>query len=216
MSFQQGPNEHKRHGTTAAAFGWAVYLLARHPIIQSDLRAELMSQAFTDDWITSDPTRLDKVPLLNAVCNETLRLYPSVPLIPRVANQDTSILNCFVPKGTQVMIAPCAVNRASHLWGPTAEQFRPKRWIDQSTGDVNKKGGAESAYAMLTFLHGPRKCLGSEYARAKLNVMVAAWVTSFEFELPNPHDSVLPRGRLAARPGDGNDQLMIRVKPVGG
>ncbi|PLB51291.1 cytochrome P450 [Aspergillus steynii IBT 23096] len=205
------------HETVAASFGWAVYLLASHPSIQTDLRAEILSCASPEDWITQNPevaTRLENITLLNAVCNETLRLYPSVPLTARVAAQDTSILDCPVPKGTPVMVAPGAINRAPHLWGPTAGQFRPERWIDAATGEVNKKGGAESVYAMLTFLHGPRNCLGSGYGRAKLSVMVAAFVAAFEFELEDPQEPILQNGRLATRPGDRNDRLMIRVRPV--
>ncbi|KAH8429367.1 cytochrome P450 [Aspergillus melleus] len=205
------------HETIAGSLGWSVYLLATHPSIQTVLREELLSCASPEEWAMQSPditTRLERVPLLNAVCNETLRLYPSIPLTPRVAKQDTSILDCPVPKGTRVMIAPYAINRAPHLWGPTANEFKPERWIDETTGEVNKKGGADSTYAMLTFLHGPHNCMGSGYAKANLRVMVAALVTAFEMELAYPDERVLPSGRLAARPGDKNDRLMIRFRPV--
>ncbi|KAI9035670.1 cytochrome P450 [Aspergillus affinis] len=159
------------HETVAGALGWAIYLLASHPTIQASLRAEILSCASPEEWATESPdiaACLEHILILNAVCNETVRLYPSISVAPRVATEDTSILDCPVPKGTRVMIPTCAINRAPYLWGPTANEFRPERWIDETTGELNRKGGAESSYAILSFLHGRHNCMGSGSAKAEL------------------------------------------------
>ena len=71
----------------------------------------------------------------------------------RVAGNDTSINDQFVPKGTTIIVAPWAINTSTHFWGSDALEFKPGRWLD-SEGRANNKGSADSAYSFLTFLHG--------------------------------------------------------------
>ncbi|KAH8423166.1 uncharacterized protein LDX57_000921 [Aspergillus melleus] len=201
------------HETVAGTFGWAINLLASHSSIQDRLREELRLHASRPGDQMAES--LESLPLLYGVCNEAIRLYPSVPITPRVASRETSILNYTVPKDTRIMIAPCAINRAPHLWGPTADESVPDRWVDAATGLMNKTGGAESVYANLTFLHGAHGCIGADYARAELRAMVAAFVLAFEMEIrAEDRGKVTVRGRLAARPGDEDGRLLIRLKAV--
>jgi cytochrome P450 len=84
------------------------YLLATHPEIQSRLRDEIRENLPSNPGPDVDlATILESLPLLNGVCNETLRLYPTVPITIRDAVVDTSILGQFIPKGTQVLLVPC-------------------------------------------------------------------------------------------------------------
>ncbi|PLB45592.1 cytochrome P450 [Aspergillus steynii IBT 23096] len=200
------------HETVAATFGWTIHLLARHPDIQSRLRSELRLHASLCGTQISES--LESLPLLHGVCNEAIRMYPSIPVTPRIATRETSILNYTVPKDTRIMIAPCAINRAPHLWGPSANEFMPERWID-ADGGMNKTGGAESVFANLTFLHGAHGCIGADYARAELRAMVAALVGAFEMEIGAEEcERVVVRGRLATRPGDEEGRLLVRLRPV--
>ncbi|KAI9037924.1 cytochrome P450 [Aspergillus affinis] len=201
------------HETVAATFGWTIHLLASHPHIQTRVREELRFHASRSGDQMAES--LESLPLLHGVCNEAIRLYPSVPITPRVATRETSILNHAVPKDTRIMIAPCAINRSPHLWGSTADEFMPDRWIDAATGLVNKTGGAESLYANLTFLHGAHGCIGADYAKVELRAMVAAFVQAFEMDIrAEDQGRVIVRGRLATRPGDENGRLLIRLKAV--
>ena len=160
------------HETTASAMTWALYLLCLHPETQKRLRDEIRANITSiDDTETVTAATLDKCHYLHAVCNETLRVFPPVPFIPREAGRDTSILGHYVPKGTKVMLLPWAVNTATSLWGPDAHKFDPDRWL--GPGKANS-GGAESNYAFLTFLHGPRSCIGQSFAKAEF-----AWYVPF-------------------------------------
>jgi cytochrome P450 len=152
------------------------------------------------------------MPYLNAVCNETLRLYPTIPSTARVAIRDTSISGQFVPKGTFSFIVPWATNRDPELWGSDSEQFRPERWIDPETGRANYMGGADSNYSFLTFLHGPRSCIGEKFARAEMRALVAAFVGSFEIEMADPNEKVLVGGTITSKPVNG---MKLRLKPLG-
>jgi cytochrome P450 len=170
--------------------------------LREEIRSNIPSGALTNPDIDLG-TILESLPLLNGVCNETLRLYPTVPVTTRVSVTETTVLGYKVPKGTRVIMPPWAINRSPELWGPDAEEFIPDRWIDQTTGKPNNSGGAANNYAIMTFLHGPRSCIGQGFAKAELRCLVAAFVGVLQLDLVNP-DQV-------ARPGG-----MITLKPVGG
>ena len=155
-----------------------------------------------DPKVLSDPNfdiagLLESMPYLNGVCNEVLRLYPAVQVLARVALRDTTIANHFVPKGTMAFVVPWAINRNPALWGPDSEEFVPERWIDKKTGRATMHGGSDSNYAFVTFLHGPRSCIGERFARAEMRALLTAFVGSFETKLANPGEKVVVSGTIA-------------------
>ena len=93
------------HETSAAALTWTVYLLATHRAVQSRLREEIRSH-IAGLSSPMDSTKLDGLPYLHAICNESLRVYPPIPYTVRDAVRDTIILDQFVPRGTRVVVAP--------------------------------------------------------------------------------------------------------------
>ena len=148
------------HETTASAMVWAIYALCQNPEHQVRLREEIRAHlpSTKDKSTTVTAETLDKLPFLNAVCNEVLRMYAPVSLTLREAANDTSIQGQFVPAGTKVVIVPKAINVSKELWGPDADKFNPDRWM--GPGRANN-GCAESNFSFLTFLHGPRSCIGT-------------------------------------------------------
>lgn len=205
------------HETTSSAFTWLTYLLALHPDIQSRLRNEVLTHIPAD--VSSEPELaklIESLPLLNAVAYETLRLYPTVPITVRQSIRPTTLNDVFIPKGTQIILSPWAINRSPHLWGKDAESFIPDRWIDADPsspfgGHANNHGGAPSAYAQLTFLHGPRSCIGAAFARAELRCLAAAFVRSFNVELARPGVEAVPAGVVTTKPRDG---MHLRLTPI--
>ena len=141
------------HETTASATTWALLALSQHPGTQTRLREEIRANlpSIEDDTTPMSAEVMDRLPYLHAVCNEVLRLHSPVPLTRREAAKDTTILGQFVPKGTDIILAPVAVNTSKELWGEDALEFNPERWM--APGKANS-GGAASNYSMLTFLHG--------------------------------------------------------------
>lgn len=182
------------HETTSATMTWAMYALCRNPEMQRKLRAEVRTNlpSADDAAATISSADIDRLPYLNAVVNETLRLYPVVPMTVREAVQDLVIQGVPIPRGTIITIPPWAVNVDKTLWGDDADEFKPERWIDRREVDgvmtetANNTGGSTSNYAFLTFLHGPRSCIGSSFAKAEFACMLATWVRRFEFELADP------------------------------
>ncbi|KAF2669789.1 cytochrome P450 monooxygenase [Microthyrium microscopicum] len=203
------------HETTSSAFSWTLYTLATHPTYQSRLRHELAT-TLPEDPSATDPltlaSTLESLPLLNGICSEVQRLWPSVPQTVRVTNRDTSLGNYFIPKDTVVATSIWFFNRLPSLWGPRAEEFLPERWIDEASGKPNNHGGAKNNYASMTFLHGPRNCIGQGLSKAELRVLVAVWVRNFEFEMARPEEEVVPVGNVTIKPKGGLD---LRMKIVG-
>ncbi|KAJ4317917.1 hypothetical protein N0V94_004680 [Neodidymelliopsis sp. IMI 364377] len=199
------------HETTASAMSWAIYCLCKHPSTQQRLRTELRSSlpSLSDPTASISSTDIDRLPYLNAVLQETLRLFPPVPLTMRETATDTTIQGSFIPRGTTIVISPWAVNTSTHLWGADAREFNPDRWL----GSHANTGGAESNYAITTFLHGPRSCIGKEFAKAEFACLVAALVGRFEVEFEEGHWELKIQGGITARPKGG---LRVRLREVRG
>ncbi|KAH9876657.1 hypothetical protein J1614_003789 [Plenodomus biglobosus] len=198
------------HETTASALTWAIYCLCRHPDVQSKLREELRTQlpALRERNAQISSTEIDRLPYLNAVLQETLRIFPPVPLTLRETALDTTIQSHFIPAGTTIVICPWAINTSTHLWGPDARSFNPERWL--GPGKANT-GGAESNYSVTTFLHGPRSCIGKEFAKAEYACLVASLVGRCELEFENEGYELKIQGGITARPKGG---LRVRIKEV--
>ncbi|RYP23585.1 hypothetical protein DL767_008777 [Monosporascus sp. MG133] len=219
------------HETTATAMTWAVYLLARHPDVQSRLRREVREHlpspaaaaAADPNPATVSSAEIDRLPYLNAVCSEVLRYFSPVPLTLREAGPGATIRGRRIPSGTRVVLAPWATNRDPALWGEDADEFRPERWLqgqgagtaddrDNQDGAADGKkhgsgGGASSNYAFLTFLHGPRSCIGQAFARAEFACLLACWAGRFEFALRDEAErderNISIKGGATAKPETG-------------
>ncbi|KAF5025491.1 hypothetical protein F66182_2396 [Fusarium sp. NRRL 66182] len=193
------------HETTASALTWACYLLTKHPEVQSKLREEVrgaLPHQTRDSSVATFAGILERLPYLNGIIQETLRLYPTVPLTMRQAVCDTYIGQQFIPKGTDIIVSIWYINRAQRIWGPDAAEFRPERWITQD-GKPNQHGGASSNYNFMTFLHGPRSCIGQGFAKAEMRCLLANMVRSFEWTLAMDDGLVLPRGVITIKPENG-------------
>ena len=198
------------HETTATALQWAIYALCKHPDVQVRLREEIRANLpSTNDATPISAAAIDNLPYLNAVCNEVLRYYPSVPATARTAIRDTTLAGKHIPKDTTLIVSPRIINRMEALWGEDADKFNPERFM--GPGKANT-GGAVSNYALLTFLHGPRSCIGQGFAKAELACMVAAMVGRFHIELKFPDAKLELREGATVCPRDGVITLMTPLE----
>ncbi|PWY74994.1 cytochrome P450 [Aspergillus heteromorphus CBS 117.55] len=202
------------HETTASAFTWGCYLLTQHPTIQTQLRDEIRARIPTGhSAITHND--LESLPLLNGVCQEVLRLYPTVPMTLRESVRDTTVAGQHVPRGTRILLCTYAINRCPEFWGADGEAFRPGRWIDtdeKGNAVVNQRGGAVTNYAQITFLHGQRACIGKDFARAELRCALAGIVGRFAMEMQDPKQEIHIGGAVTTKPVEGMHLRMKRVE----
>ena len=129
----------------------------------------------------------------------------------RVASRDTTILSTPIPKGTRVYIAPWAINRSPALWGSTAGDFNPDRWIDED-GHANNHGGAKSNYSVLTFLHGTRACVGEKFAKAEMKALLAVFVGTFKMEMADPTEVPIMAGAITVKPKNGMHLRLTKLE----
>ncbi|KAK5637462.1 hypothetical protein RRF57_013178 [Xylaria bambusicola] len=167
------------HETVSTAMSWALVMLCKYPKMQQRLRDEIRTGIPSPYQHPSGASDTDvlALPYLQAFCNEILRFHPPVPITRRAAVRDTILGGHRIPKGTNVLLVPAAVNKSKELWGDDALVFNPERWLG---GDRASSGGATSNYSNLTFLHGPRSCIGATFARAEFACILAVFVGRVE------------------------------------
>lgn len=168
--------------TTAGLLSFCFLELARNPHIYSKLRAEILDH-FGDglDLSSINFESLKKVEYLRFVLNETLRMYPSVPLNLRYPLRDTTLPRgggpdklspIFVAAGTPVTYSIYSMHREEEYYGKDAMVFRPERWGEP----LAKKAG----WAFLPFNGGPRICLGQQFALTEASYVVVRILQNFE------------------------------------
>jgi len=178
------------HETTANTLAWAWFLLSQCDKSRAKLQAEL-------DTVLAgrSPTFQDvpNLPYTKAVIEETLRLYPPVPILAREAMSDTSIGGKAVPKGSLVMVVPWLMHRNPVLWSKP-DVFDPGRFLNPKSKKPNK-------YGYVPFSIGPRICAGLQFGMTEAILSLAILAQDFELKLKDGTD-VQPVARLTLRPGE--------------
>jgi cytochrome P450 family 110 len=145
------------HETTASALTWALYHIYRDPRVKARLLAEL-----SGNDAPRDPEAVTRLPYLDAVCSEALRLNPVAPLVGRTLRQSLTLQGYDLPAGVSVGIGIVNVHRRPDLY-PEPEQFRPERFIERGY----------SAFEYLPFGGGSRRCLGAAFAVYEMKLVLA-------------------------------------------
>ncbi|KIY71230.1 cytochrome P450, partial [Cylindrobasidium torrendii FP15055 ss-10] len=148
--------------TTASLLTFVMYCLIRHPEVMQRLQEEIASALGQ-----KAPTREDlrEMKYLRAVLNETLRLYPPVPFNHRTSAVATTLPGkpggtpYYVPADTKVSYGHFLIHRRKDLWGPTALEYDPNRFIDERVQYISK-----NPFIFLPFHGGPRVCVGQQFA----------------------------------------------------
>lgn len=170
------------HETTANALTWTWYLLARNPGVREKLRAQL----------DADP----ETPYLDAVLNETLRLYPPAWILGRDALRDVRIGDWRIRKGATVLMSQLVLHRSARYFDDP-EEFRPERWLPAPP---------LPPFAYFPFGGGARKCLGDRFAWTEARIELAHLARRYRFDLepgtavePDPIITLRPRGPVMMR-----------------
>ncbi|KAI9987890.1 hypothetical protein PInf_024145 [Phytophthora infestans] len=172
--------------TTAQALSWFFVNLSKEPRVEAAIRKEIEDKLSTLK-AGGVPAMQDVSELvyLEAALKETLRLHPSVPFEPKQAREDTTLSDgTFVPAGSAIGLATYSMGRMTQVWGPDAEEFKPERWIDSTSGKVI----AVSAYKFASFNAGPRVCLGMNLAMLEMKLVIVGLLSRFHVEVVSPKE----------------------------
>ena len=161
------------HETSASALTWALVQIARSPHIARRIRQEL-GEAVGSEALTF--AHLRKLRYLQAVVQETLRLYAPVPVIPRAVIRETTVDGCRLPRGSMVFISVYNIHRHADYW-PNPEEFDPERFLGE-------RGGLQKhRCAYMPFGAGERFCIGSNFASIELQIFLARIVGTFDLHM---------------------------------
>ncbi|KAI0360871.1 cytochrome P450 [Trametes cingulata] len=213
------------HATTSNSVTWALYSLSQKLDVQQKLREELLTVQ------TETPTmeELNALPYLDAVLRETLRLHSPVTMLIREAAKDDVIpLNepvtdrygkvhytIKIAKGNKVVVPILAIHRSKAIWGEDAAEFKPERW-EQPPEAISDMPGVWAH--LLTFIGGPRACIGYRFSLVEFKAIMFHIIRSFEFEPAVPAEDIvvrtmpLPRPSLRSLPAKEGFRLPLKVK----
>jgi cytochrome P450 len=160
--------------TTAITLTYLVWAVAQRPELQDALVTELINLAENE----LNDARLAKLPLLNAVINETLRLYGAAPasLCRTVPSGGTELCNFPLPEGLTVSTQSYTMHRWKHVWGPDADEFVPARWLPNSKTPLSDEARA----AFTPFGGASRYCLGIHLAWMEMRLATAVFYRECE------------------------------------
>lgn len=178
------------HDTTSSAIAFAIYQLSINPEIQQRAYEQAL------EMIDREKEPMD---FLEAVIKETLRLYPSVPILSRILDRDTNINGTLHPKGTSVTVVTYNVHRNERYF-PESEKFDPYRFLDRSK-EIHP-------FAFIPFSAGPRNCIGQKFAMLELKTTLSVLLRNFEI-LPVVDFEPLQIPELVIKSGNG---IRIRLR----
>ncbi|KAB8233738.1 cytochrome P450 [Aspergillus alliaceus] len=207
------------HETISVGITWAIYMLCLHRDWQARLREEVRATLPSPDRVQESASSADveRMPLMRAFLEEVLRWYPPIPMTMRESLVDTELDGQYVPRGTRIVVPIKAINREERYWGPDAKRFSPSRWL-KNDREFNPSGGVSSKYGYLSFMHGPRSCVASEFARAEMACVVSAWVGRFDLDLSDERfrdeeNMRTSNGNFSGKPLEG---LYVRAQVLEG
>ncbi|KAG5650576.1 hypothetical protein H0H81_011763 [Sphagnurus paluster] len=170
--------------TTSNAISRTLHLLSNNLEIQERLRAEVTA-ARKEHGEEVPFDELMALPLLDAVCRETLRLVRQdvvLPLSEPIKGLDGREMHeIFIPKDTTVFVSILNANRDPALWGPDSDVWNPDRWNAPLPKEISEARMPGIYSNMMTFLGGGRACIGFKFAQVEMKVMLAVLLSQFRF-----------------------------------
>ncbi len=153
------------HETTANSINFTFLLLRDNPDYIEKLRKEIN----TLEDITSSE-------LLDLIIKESLRLYPTIPLFPRVALDEDKFEGYTFKKGDMIAFCPWSIHRSEKYW-ENALKFIPERF---------KETNFERKFTYFPFGAGPRKCIGAAMSTIQMKYIISFIIKNFDFKIEGP------------------------------
>ncbi len=175
------------HETTASALAWAFYWVDRLPEVKDKLLQEL--DTLPPD---ADPSTIARLPYLNAVCSETLRIYPiALNPFPRILKSPMEIAGYQFEPGTILLPSIYLTHQREDIY-PEPKRFKPERFLERQY----------SPYEYFPFGGSNRRCIGAAFALFEMKLVLATILSRYELKLFG-NRAVKPtrRGLTVAPPG---------------
>ena len=182
------------HETTASTLAWSFYWLHRLPEVGQKCQIELSSLA------EAEFTDIVKLPYLNAVVSETLRLNPVVAFVGRQLKEPFELMGYQFEAGTSLFPSIYLTHQREDIY-PEPKKFKPERFLARQF----------SPYEFLPFGGGNRRCLGYAFALFEMKLVLATILSNVELELLDNRPLQSARRGFTFTPGGG---VKMRVKAI--
>jgi len=184
--------------TVSHALTGAIYFLCTNPACLAKLQDEIRGFGGYDELTGS---RLGSLKYLNAVLEETMRVFPPIAFgLPRMCPGDI-VDGHFVPAGTEVSVPHWAMMHNENEW-KDADLYRPERWLAEDKVQQPRN---------LAFSTGYRTCLGISQAWLEMRIAIAKLVYTYDIELARDHGDWLDNVKMHMLWSEG--PLMVKFMP---
>jgi cytochrome P450 len=188
------------HETTATALTWAF----RHLLERRDLEGRLLAEL--EPAFALGPDALAKLPLLDAVTRETLRLRPVIPIVARLLKQPMRLGDLDLPAGVAIAPAIYVTQRDPEIFdNPNA--FDPDRFLRASS--------KPAASQWFPFGGGVRRCVGMAFALYEMKLVLATVVRRARLRLSPNAVAGMERRSITFAPRNGLPVLAVAKAPRG-
>ncbi|ASF07591.1 cytochrome P450 51 [Nocardia brasiliensis NBRC 14402] len=168
------------HHTTSGTAAWTVIELLRHPDWLRRVVTEL-DELYADGADISFGA-LRRIPQLEAVVKEALRLHPPLIVLMRVARADFDVCGHRIAPGDLVAATPAVSNRIAADF-PQPDLFDPARYLDPKQEDIVNR------WTWIPFGAGRHRCVGAAFALMQLKAIFSILLRDWEFEMAQPAHS---------------------------
>lgn len=172
--------------TSAITVEWALSELINHPHIMQKAVEEIDSSIGKNRLV--DESDISKLPFLQAIVKETLRLHPTGPMIVRESSEDCEVAGYHIPAKTRLLVNVWAIGRDPNYWENPLE-FHPERFVFEE-GNVSKSqlDVRGQHFHLLPFGSGRRGCPGTSLALQVVQTSLAAMLQCFEWNVNGEGD----------------------------
>lgn len=187
------------HETTALAVAWALLMVASHRPTKLRIQEEL-DRVIGEGPLS--PQMISRLTFTKQVVQETLRLYPSAPVLARQIKNPITVCGHRLRKNRIALIPIFAIHRHTKWWSDP-DRFDPDRFTPENIGKQHR-------FAYLPFGAGPRICIGGTFAMLESIAILAAILHKIDVK-PEAGHTPMPTLRVTLQP-EGGIRLHVRTR----
>uniref|UniRef100_A0A0D9WF32 Cytochrome P450 73A33 n=1 Tax=Leersia perrieri TaxID=77586 RepID=A0A0D9WF32_9ORYZ len=193
--------------TTLWSIEWGIAELVNHPSIQSKVREEIATVLGGAPVTEPD---LERLPYLQAVVKETLRLRMAIPLlVPHMNLNDGKLAGYDIPAESKILVNAWFLANDPKKW-VKPDEYRPERFLEEEKA-VEAHG---NDFRFVPFGVGRRSCPGIILALPIIGITLGRLVQSFQLLPPPGMDKV----DTTEKPGQFSNQILkhatVVCKPI--
>ncbi len=185
------------HETTATALSWGLYWIHHLPEVRKTLLQEL-----TTLGENFEPSEVAKLPYLNAVCQETLRIYPVAMLaLNRLVKSPLEIKGYQFQPGTIILPNIYLTHHREDLY-PDPKRFKPERFLERQF----------ASHEFMPFGGGNRRCIGMAFAMYEMKLVLPTLLSRWQLELADNKPVVPVRKGALLGPARGVPMVVKKIR----